>query len=127
MEGLAFTGPSAEALFWGVAAQVTDAGFGTGLIAGVLLGAFLAAVAARRVRVEGFESTAQMGRSLSGAVLMGVGGVLAGGCTVGAGLAGVPTLGLSAAIALAAIVAGIRGTDALLARRGAGRGAVPAE
>ena len=126
LEGLAFTGPGAEALFWGVAAQVTEAGFGTGLIGGVLVGAALAALGTRRFRVEGFESAGQMGRSLSGAVLMGVGGVLAGGCTVGAGLSGVPTLGLSALIVLVAIMAGIRGTDALLSRRDTGR-MVPAE
>jgi uncharacterized membrane protein YedE/YeeE len=49
---------------------------------------------------EGFESPAQMGRSLSGAALMGVGGVFAGGCTVGAGLSGVATLSVAALIAL---------------------------
>jgi uncharacterized membrane protein YedE/YeeE len=52
---------------------------------------------------------------------MGVGGVLAGGCTVGAGLAGVPTLGLAAVVAVASIVAGVYGADAVLSRRGAGR------
>lgn len=47
-----------------------------------------------------------MGRYLSGGVLMGMGGVLAGGCTVGAGLSGVATLSTSAVIALLAIIAG---------------------
>ena len=37
---------------------------------------------------------------------MGIGGVLAGGCTVGAGLAGVSMLSVAALLALAAIVAG---------------------
>lgn len=127
MEGLAFTGPWAEALFWGVAASVTSAGFGTGLIGGVLAGALVAALAAGRFRWESFESAGQMGRSLGGAVLMGVGGVLAGGCTVGAGLAGVPTLGIAALIAFGAVVAGIVAGDAVLNRRGFGRGIVPAE
>lgn len=127
LEGLAFTAPWAEALFWLVAAQVTTPGFGVGLIAGVLAGAFLAALAGRQFRIEAFDSAGQMGRSLSGAVLMGVGGVLAGGCTVGAGLSGVPTLGASALIAFGAVVAGIYAGDAIIARRGAGRGLVPAE
>jgi uncharacterized membrane protein YedE/YeeE len=121
LEGLAFTGPFAETIFWGVAAQVTSAGFGAGLVGGVLGGALLAAVGSRSFRVESFESAGQMGRSLGGAVLMGVGGVLAGGCTVGAGLAGVPTLGVAALIALGSIVAGILAADAVLSRRGAGR------
>ncbi|NKX45295.1 YeeE/YedE family protein [Roseicyclus persicicus] len=127
LEGLAFTGPFAEALFWGVAAQVTTPGFGAGLIGGVLAGALVAAVLSRRFRWESFDSAAQMGRSLSGAALMGVGGVLAGGCTVGAGLAGLPTLGVAAIIAFAAVVAGILGADAVLSRTGQGRRVVPAE
>jgi hypothetical protein len=110
-----------------VAAQVTTPGFGTGLVGGVLAGALVAAVLSRRFQWESFESAGQMGRSIGGAALMGVGGVLAGGCTVGAGLAGLPTLGVAAIIAFAAVVAGIRGADALLSRRSVGRGAVPAE
>ena len=127
LEGLAFTGPFAETIFWGVAAQVTTAGFGAGLVGGVLAGAAIAALGSRQFRFESFESAGQMGRSLGGAALMGVGGVLAGGCTVGAGLAGLPTLGASALIAFVAIVVGIVAADAVLARRGAGRGMVPAE
>lgn len=127
LEGLAFTGPWAEALFWGVAAQVTTAGFGAGLVGGVLAGALIAALVSRRFHWESFESAGQMGRSLGGAALMGVGGVLAGGCTVGAGLAGLPTLGISAVIAFGAVVAGILAADAVLNRRGFGRDIVPAE
>ncbi|PWK60081.1 YeeE/YedE family protein [Roseicyclus mahoneyensis] len=127
LEGLAFTGPWAEALFWGVAAQVTTPGFGAGLVGGVLAGALVAALVSRRFRWESFESAGQMGRSLGGAALMGVGGVLAGGCTLGAGLAGLPTLGISALIAFGAIVVGIVAADALLNRAGADRGVVPAE
>ncbi|MDG3041221.1 YeeE/YedE thiosulfate transporter family protein [Roseicyclus marinus] len=127
LEGLAFTGPWAEALFWGVAASVTNAGFGAGLIGGVLAGSLVAALLSRRFAWESFDSAGQMGRSLGGAALMGVGGVLAGGCTVGAGLAGLPTLGIAALIAFVAIVAGILGADAVLNRRGLGRGVVPAE
>lgn len=127
LEGLAFTGPWAEALFWGVAASVSSAGFGVGLIGGVLSGALVAALASRRFRWESFDSAGQMGRSLGGAALMGVGGVLAGGCTVGAGLAGVPTLGISALIAFGAVVVGIVAADAVLNRGGIGRGVVPAE
>jgi len=127
LDSLAFTGPWGEALFWMMAAQLITPGFGVGLIGGVILGAFVAAMGSRQFRVEGFDSAGQMGRSFGGAVLMGLGGVLAGGCTVGAGLAGVPTLGASALIAFGAVLAGIYTADAVLARRGAGRGMVPAE
>lgn len=126
LEGLAFTGPWADALFWATAAQLATPGFGTGLVGGVLMGALVAAVGRRQFRIEGFANAAQTGQSLGGAALMGLGGVLAGGCTVGAGLAGVPTLGASAIIAFGAVVAGVFIGDAVLARRGLGRGLVAA-
>lgn len=40
------------------------------------------------------------------AILMGVGGVTALGCTIGQGLSGISTLSLGSALALAGIVAG---------------------
>ena len=127
LEGLGFTGPWAEALFWGVAAQVTNVGFGGWLVGGVLAGALIAALGTGRFRLESFESAGQMGRSLGGAALMGVGGVLAGGCTMGAGLAGLPSLGVSAIIGFGSIVAGIYAADAVLARRGVARDLLHAE
>jgi uncharacterized membrane protein YedE/YeeE len=91
-------------------------------------GPWLAAWLSGRFAWEGFESPAQMGRSLSGAALMGVGGVIAGGCTVGAGLSGVATLSVAAMIALGSIVAGMLIAGAVEARAGRGaRGLVAAE
>ena len=55
---------------------------------------------------QAFETAQQTRYYFLGAFLMGVGGVLAGGCTVGAGLAGIPTLSIAAILALAAIAAG---------------------
>ncbi|KPP92012.1 MAG: putative transporter component [Rhodobacteraceae bacterium HLUCCA08] len=106
LESLSFTAPWADALFFTIAASSIPANFGVGLIGGTLLGALVAALAFREFRWEGFEGPGQMGRYLAGGALMGAGGVLAGGCSVGAGLAGVPTLGLAALAALGSIVAG---------------------
>ena len=117
MESLSFTSPAAETLFWSVASTAIAPGFGVGLIGGVLAGAFGTSLIGGRFRWQSFEGPAQTGRYLAGAALMGLGGVLAGGCTVGAGLSGVPTLGLSALLALAAIVAGGMTTNAALNAR----------
>lgn len=117
LTSLSFTAPAAETLFWGVAATAIKPTFGVGLVGGVLCGALIASVLGNRFRWQSFESPAQTGRYLGGAALMGVGGVLAGGCTVGAGLAGVPTLSLAAVLALAAIAAGARATEAALSAR----------
>ncbi len=118
MQSLSFTAPASEALFFTVASTAVSANFGAGLIGGVLIGATLAALLSGGFQWQSFESPRQTGRYMAGAVLMGLGGVLAGGCTVGAGLAGVPTLSLAAILALASIVAG--GLLTHRALRGAG-------
>ena len=123
-ESLAFTAPAGDGLFWLVAASSIPARFGVALIGGVLAGAAVLSLLSGRFAWQSFESPAQTGRYMAGAVLMGVGGVLAGGCTVGAGLSGVPTLGLSAMLAVAAIAVGGLAADRLL--RVSGRNGVSA-
>ncbi|WP_136441257.1 YeeE/YedE family protein [Pacificoceanicola onchidii] len=128
MESLSFTAPWSETLFWGIASTSIPAGFGAGLVGGVLGGALISSLAARRFAWQSFSSPAETGRYMTGAVFMGVGGVLAGGCTVGAGLSGVPTLSIAAVSALVAIAAGAVLTHALLNSRSASvSGVVPAE
>ena len=117
LQSLGFTGPTADTLFWTVAATAIPAGFGTGLVAGVIAGSLVAALAAGEFRWESLEGPRQTGRYLAGAGLMGVGGVLAGGCTVGAGLSGVSTASLGALLALAAVVASARTVAVILAGR----------
>lgn len=102
----AFTLPWSDTLFWTIASSAIPAGFGVGFIGGVLAGSFLSAAARRELKLQSFESPVQTVRYISGGALMGLGGVLAGGCTVGAGLSGVGTGSLAAVIALASIVAG---------------------
>ena len=78
------------------------------------IGALTASLVFGSFRWQSFESPAQTGRYMAGAAMMGLGGVLAGGCTLGAGLSGVPTLSIAAILALTAIAAGAKLTDALL-------------
>jgi uncharacterized membrane protein YedE/YeeE len=73
---------------------------------GVIVGALLSALSTRSFRWEGFAGTQDTAHHLVGAVLMGVGGVTAMGCTVGQGLSGVSTLALGSFLAFAGIVAG---------------------
>ena len=117
VQSMGFTGPMADTLFWAVAATSIPAGFGTGLAAGVLVGSLVAALAAGEFRWQSLEGPRQTGRYLAGAVMMGVGGVLAGGCTVGAGLSGVSTASFAALLALAAMAASARAVGVLLAAR----------
>jgi uncharacterized membrane protein YedE/YeeE len=82
-----FTGPSANTLMF-VLDNTSVLEFDIGLVAGTFAGSFLAAVVNREFRFQGFENEANMRRAMFGAVLMGFGGMLAGGCAVGNGLSG---------------------------------------
>ncbi|MFC3674078.1 YeeE/YedE thiosulfate transporter family protein [Ferrovibrio xuzhouensis] len=113
IEAITFTGPSAE-LLMAVLEPARRPDFQTGLVPGVFLGAFLAALVTRELKLQGFEGAASMRRYLLGAALMGMGGMLAGGCAIGAGVSGTSVLSLTAWIALAAMWAGAMATDALV-------------
>lgn len=114
VQSLAFTLPWSDSLFWAIASSSIPAGFGVGLAGGVIGGAFVSSLVRQEFKLESFHSPSQTLRYLSGGALMGFGGVLAGGCTVGAGLSGTATLSLSALLALVSIVAGARATDLAL-------------
>ena len=67
LQSMGFTGPTADTLFWTVAATSIPAGFGTGLVAGVIAGSLAAALATGEFRWESFEGPRQTGRYLAGA------------------------------------------------------------
>lgn len=125
VESISFTAPMTETLFWGIAATSIPATFGVGLMGGVVAGSFIAARVSGRFAWQSFETPEQTGRYFLGAVLMGVGGVLAGGCAVGAGLSGIPTLSIAAIIALSAMAMGAWAMNWALSGRGAAEFAVP--
>lgn len=80
--------------------------FGVMAVAGVILGSLLWSAISRSFRVEWFVSWKDFANHLTGAVLMGFGGVLALGCTIGQGITGISTLALGSFIAFAGIVLG---------------------
>lgn len=79
--------------------------FGSASVLGVFLGAFASALLARQF-AWATPSGPQMLRNLAGGVLMALGGILAMGCTIGQGMAGVATLSVSSLLAVAAMVLG---------------------
>jgi uncharacterized membrane protein YedE/YeeE len=114
VQAISFTGPSAELLSRVLLAGGKPWNFDMGLIVGVVLGSFVAALAFRELKLEGFAGGASMRRYLVGAVCMGFGGVLAGGCAVGAGLSGAAIFTLTAWVTLAAMWAAAAVTDRLI-------------
>ena len=103
VQSAAFTLPWSDTLFWTIASSAIPAGFGVGFIGGVLTGSFLSAASRGELELQSFESPSQTIRYILGGALMGLGGVLAGGCTVGAGLSGVASGSIAATIALISI------------------------
>ena len=80
--------------------------FGIVALAGVVLGSLLYALVARSFRIEWFVNRGDFLNHAIGAVLMGIGGVLSMGCTIGQGITGVSTLALGSVLTLVSIVAG---------------------
>lgn len=115
VESMSFTGPSADVLMT-VLAPVTDWDFDLGVIPGVFLGSFLAAAKAGELELQGWQGGPGMRRYIIGAVLMGFGGMLAGGCAVGAGVSGGAVFALTSWVALSAMWVGAAVMDALLDR-----------
>ena len=123
MESLSFTSAAAEALFFTVASSSIPATFGAALIGAVALGALASSLIRDEFAWVSFATPRETGRYMGGAALMGVGGVLAGGCTVGAGLSGIPTLSIAAILAILSIAAGGLLTNRLLSAGSSARGA----
>ena len=106
LSSLSFVGPVAESLLYLQLSVGRELGIGSALVAGVLCGALVAALASGSARWEGFDSTTRLAASAGGGLLMGVGGVLAAGCSIGQGLTGLSTLAFASFVAAAGIVAG---------------------
>ena len=84
--------------------------FGIATVLGVVIGSFLYTLVFRKVRIEWFVSWNDFLMHAIGALLMGIGGVLAMGCTIGQGITGVSTLALGSILTIVAIIAGSAAT-----------------
>jgi uncharacterized membrane protein YedE/YeeE len=103
---LTFIAPIGDSLQYAMLSTGSTLNFGIVVAAGVLAGSFLTALVTRSFHVEGYSSASHMLRSIGGAAMMGVGGVMAFGCSIGQGLTGLATLALPSAIAVAGILIG---------------------
>jgi len=80
--------------------------FGVMAFLGVLGGSLLWSLLARKFRIEWFSSLRDFVTHLVGAVLMGFGGVLALGGTIGQAVTGISTLALGSFLTFGALVLG---------------------
>ncbi|ALG74789.1 lipocalin [Azospirillum thiophilum] len=117
IHSLSFTAPSADFLMLVLSPPGATWGFDTGLIPGVALGAFLAGLAGRDLKLEGFSDGSTMRRYIVGGCLMGFGSVLAGGCAIGAGVSGASIFVLTAWLVLWSMWIGAVLTDRAIDRK----------
>jgi len=106
VSSITFTGPATDTLMAFATERSVPLSFGLGLVPGVFIGAGLAALLAGEWKLQRFTEETPTERYMIGAVLMGFGAMLAGGCAVGAAIAGGSALSLTAWIAGLSIWAG---------------------
>jgi uncharacterized membrane protein YedE/YeeE len=103
---LTFVAPIADGLQYVMLSTGSTLNFGIATVGGVFAGSLVTALLTGRFEFEGYRSPQHMMRSAGGAALMGIGGVMAFGCSIGQGLTGISTLALGSFVAVAGIMAG---------------------
>lgn len=106
-ESLSFIRPTASALnYISSAGDVSYLSLDIGLVAGVLIGALVSSILFGSFKVQKFgdEGAPHFMRYAAGGILMGFGGILAVGCTIGAGFTGGSVLSVSSLVALSSMI-----------------------
>jgi uncharacterized protein len=106
LASITFVAPAGDSLQYLMTFTGSTINFGIAIIGGVIVGSFLTAIVTGTFAVESFVDRNDLIRHLGGAMLMGAGGVLALGCTIGQGVTGMSTLSLGSLIAWLSIMAG---------------------
>lgn len=106
VEGMSFIAPTGNTLSYLMTYTGASINFGIAIVLGIITGSFLYAIFTRTFAIETFTDKQDMINHLSGGLLMGFGGVLALGCTVGQAISGISTLALGSFIATISIVVG---------------------
>jgi len=106
VSSLTFINPIADGVQYVMLSTGSTLNFGITVVAGVLVGSLTTALVTGRFSLEGYSSPLHMLRSLAGAALMGAGGAMAYGCSIGQGLTGVSTLAIPSLISVGGILLG---------------------
>lgn len=107
-ESLSFVAPVGRLLLQFMADAFRNVGFGLAAAIGVVMASLAVAIWRQEIRWEAFDDPTEMRRHIAGAALMGIGGVLAQGCTIGQGLTAASTLALSAPLFLLFVAVGAK-------------------
>ena len=106
VEGPSFTAPVGRTLVFLMTSTAGGITFSVGSVVGVMTGALIGSMIRGLFRWEACEDPRELGRQVGGAALMGIGGVIAMGCSVGQGITGFAALAWSGPVTLIAIACG---------------------
>jgi uncharacterized membrane protein YedE/YeeE len=106
VEGYSFIAPVGNALTYLMTFTGSTINFGIAVVFGLLAGSFVYSIVTGTFRIESFNDKSDLVNHLSGGLLMGFGGVISLGCTIGQGITGLSTLAIGSLITLIAIIAG---------------------
>lgn len=106
VETHSFAAPIGDTIFYSMTASGNTLSFSVGSVLGVVFGAFIATLFKRQFRWEACEDPRELGRQTFGAMLMGVGAILAVGCSIGQGISAFSTLAFSAPLTFVMIFIG---------------------
>ena len=101
-----FTAPVGSAILYFMTSSGQTLNFGIGSVCGVWAGALTGSLMKGHFRLEACEDPRELQRQITGAVMMGIGGVLAIGCSVGQGISAMALLSINAPLALSSIFIG---------------------
>ena len=105
-QGMAFVGPTGNMISYLMTFTGAEINFGIAVVFGIITGSFIYAAISGNFRIETFSNKSEMVSHLIGAVLMGFGGVLSFGCTLGQGVTGMSTLAMGSILTLISIIFG---------------------
>lgn len=108
LESLTFVGPIGRVLLVIMGESIANAAFAVTSVLGVAAGSLIVVLARNEFRWEAFDDQREMRRHMLGATLMGIGGVMARGCTIGQGLSAFSLLSITAPIAILGMILGAR-------------------
>lgn len=108
IESASFVAPPGEILMQIIAFTGRLPDYSMGLTVGVVLGSAAISLLRSDVRWEACDSAPELGRHILGAILMGIGGIFALGCTIGQGISAFSLMAISAPIVLLSILLGAR-------------------
>lgn len=108
VESASFVVPLADVILHFAAFTGSVPDYGVGMVFGTVLGSAMAARLADNVRWEACDDARELSRHIIGAALMGFGGVLALGCTIGQGISAASLLAVSVPVTMISIGFGAR-------------------